>query len=109
MNCNPPLDDTYFQGCKLPTLINKQPQFKTGMVKTCTGKKFPVHLSPVVCEGALIGDYVTLKKSAVTGEYIAVDYIINMEIYGALHNQAQEDLPEHERDYCYNEEGELYE
>ena len=109
MNTNPPNDTTYFDGCKLPILINIQRRFKTGMIRTCTGKKFPVHLSPVVCEGALLGDYVTIKKSAVTGEWIAVDYYINMEVYGALHNDSQETLPESERAYIYNQEGELYE
>lgn len=109
MNMNPPKGDEFFEGCNYPILINKQPRFKTGMIRTCTGKKFPVHLSPIVCDGAMIGDYVTIKKSAVTGEWIAVDYFVNMEIYGGLHNDAQEVLPEHERDYIYNEEGELYE
>ena len=109
MNTNPPNDECFWEGTNLPILINIQRRFKTGMVKTCTGKKFPVHLSPVVCEGALLGDYVTLKKSSVTGEWIAVDYYINMEIYGAIHNNQQEQLPEQERDYCYNERGELYE
>ena len=112
MNCTgypTEYDETYFEGCNYPILINKQKRFSKGMIKTCTGKKFPVHLSPLVNEGALIGDYVTIKKSKVTGEWIAVDYFINMEVYGAIHNERQDELPEHERTYIFNQEGELYE
>ena len=109
MNTNPPSDYIDCGHNKMPKIINIQRQFKTGLVRTSTGKTFPVHLQDWLVDGIMHGDYVDLKKSPVTGEWYVVDYHINMEIYGALHNQLQEELPEQERDYCYNERGELYE
>ena len=93
----------------MPKIINIQRNLKTGLVKTSKGKVFPVTLQDWLVDGIMHGDYVDLKKSPVTGEWIVTDYHINMEIYGALHNEIQDTLPVAERDYCYNKEGVKYE
>ena len=108
MNTNPPNDPIYFEGNHLPVIINIQKSFKKGLVRTRKGKTFPVTLQDWLLDGIQLYDYVELKKY-VTGEWFVTDYHVNMEVYGAIHNSYQEQLPEQERDYIYNEQGELYE
>ena len=102
MNPNNP---TYFEGDKLPVIINIQRQFKTGIVKTSTGKKFPVKLQDWLVDGIMLHDYVELKKSKVTGEWIVTNYFINNEVYAAIHNSYQENYD----DMITDEEGVPYE
>ena len=80
MNTNPPKDDTILEP-NMPTIINIQKDIGKGMVKTCTGKKFPVTIKQSLLEGIQLLDYVTIRKSKVTGEWIVVDYFVNSEIY----------------------------
>ena len=87
MNPNNP---HYFEGSKMPVIINIQKKFKKGIVKTSTGKKFPVTLSDWLVDGIMLMDYVELKKSKVTGEWIVTNYFINNEVYSAIHNSYQE-------------------
>ena len=74
----------------MPVIINIQKKFKTGIVKTSTGKKFPVKLQDWLVDGIMLMDYVELKKSKVTGEWIVTNYFINNEVYSAIHNSYQE-------------------
>ena len=102
MNPNNP---HYFEGDRLPVIINIQKQFKTGIVKTATGKKFPVKLQDWLVDGIMLMDYVELKKSKVTGEWIVTNYFINNEVYNAIHNSYQEKY----EDMIVNEDGVPYE
>ena len=81
MNTNPPNDHIRTNEDPMPVVINIQPEFKTGMVRTATGKKFPVKLQDWLIEGIKLMDYVELKKSAVTGEWIVTNYFVNGDFY----------------------------
>ena len=89
----------------MPVIINIQKQFKTGIVKTATGKKFPVKLQDWLVDGIMLMDYVELKKSKVTGEWIVTNYFINNEVYAAIHNSYQENYD----DMITDEDGVPYE
>ena len=102
MNPNNP---HYFEGDRLPVIINIQKKFKTGIVKTPTGKKFPVKLQDWLIDGIMLMDYVELKKSKVTGEWIVTNYFINNEVYNAIHNSYQENY----NDMIVDEDGVPYE
>ena len=102
MNPNNP---HYFEGDRLPVIINIQKKFKTGIVKTPTGKKFPVKLQDWLIDGIMLMDYVELKKSKVTGEWIVTNYFINNEVYAAIHNSYQENY----NDMIVDERGVPYE
>ena len=67
---------------KRPVIINIQRNLKTGLVKTSKGKVFPVTLQNWLVDGIMLHDYVELKKSGVTGEWIVTNYFINNEVYG---------------------------
>ena len=102
MNTNPPTDDTILEP-NMPMIINIQRKYKSGIVQTATGKKFPVTLQDWLLDGIKLYDYVDLKKSSVTGEWIVVDYHVNSEVYGAIHNSYQDTLD----DLCYSKDGEV--
>ena len=89
----------------MPVIINIQKQFKTGIVKTATGKKFPVTLADWLVDGIMLMDYVELEKSKVTGEWIVTNYFINNEVYNAIHNLYQENY----NDMIVDEDGVPYE
>ena len=101
----PPVDDTYFEGTRMPQIINIQRKLKRGIVRTSTGKKFHVTLATWLSDCIMLHDYVEIKKSAVTGEWIVTNYYINNEVYGAIHNSYQEDTA----DLMCNEDGVPYE
>ena len=101
MNTNPPTDDTILEP-NMPIIINIQRKYKSGIVQTATGKKFPVTLQDWLLDGIRLYDYVDIKKSSVTGEWIVVDYHVNSEVYGSIHNSYQETL-----DLCYGKDGEV--
>ena len=90
---------------KRPTIINIQRNIKKGLIRTNTGKTFPVTLADWLIDGIMLHDYVEIKKSAVTGEWIVTNYFINNEVYGAIHNSYQTTL----EDMVCDEDGELYE
>ena len=100
-----PDNSHYFEGTKMPVIINIQKQFKKGIVKTSTGKKFPVTLADWLVDGIMLMDYVELKKSKVTGEWIVTNYFINNEVYNAIHNSYQENY----NDMIVDEDGVPYE
>ena len=77
MNPNNP---SYFEGCQMPKIINIQRGLKKGLVKTASGKVFPVTLQNWLVEGIMLHDFVELRKSKVTGEWIVVDYYINRTV-----------------------------
>ena len=79
MNTNPPKDNTYFEGSTLPVIINLQKEFKTGIIKTATGKKFPVTIPDWIIPGIQLLDYVEITKSQVTGEWVVTNYHVNVE------------------------------
>ena len=87
MNPNNP---HYFEGDRLPVIINIQRRIKKGIVKTTTGEKFPVTLADWLVDSIMLQDYVEIKKSKVTGEWIVSNYFINNEVYAAIHNSYQE-------------------
>lgn len=80
MNTNPPKDDTVLEP-NMPVIINIQKGIGKGIIRTCTGKKFPVTIKSSLLEGIQLMDYVTIRKSKVTGEWIVTDYFVNSEIY----------------------------
>ena len=100
-----PNDAHYFEGDKLPVIINIQRRIKKGIVKTATGKKFPVTLSDWLADSIMLQDYVEIKKSKVTGEWIVTNYFINSEVYSAIHNSYQENYD----DMIVDERGVPYE
>lgn len=75
---------------KRPTIINIQRNIKKGLVKTNTGKTFPVTLQDWLVDGIMLHDYVEIKKSPVSGEWIVTNYFINNEVYGTIHNSYQD-------------------
>ena len=90
---------------QLPVIINIQRDIKKGMVKTASGKKFPVTLADWLVPGIMLMDHVEIEKSKVTGEWIVTNYYVNMEVYGAIHNSYQTNLD----DILVNEDGVPYE
>ncbi len=89
-----PNADHYFEGDRLPMIINVQRRFKKGLVKTSKGKVFPVTLQDWLVEGIMVYDYVELKKSHVTGEWIVTNYFVNVEV-------AQEIEDSYNEGVCY--------
>ena len=81
MNTNPPRDDTYFEGEKLPQVIHINKLERTCLVKVAPGKSVIAHLSKEMNEAIQLLDFVTLKKSPVTGELNVIDYFVNEDIY----------------------------
>ena len=79
MNNNPPKDTTNSNECPLPVIINIQPEHKTGIIKTATGKKFPVTLQDWLVNDIRLMDHVEIHKSHVTGEWVVTDYFVNVE------------------------------
>ena len=100
-----PNDAHYFEGDSLPVIINIQRKLKTGIIKTSTGKKFPVTLSDWLVDSIMLQDYVEIKKSKITGEWIVTNYFINNEVYAAIHNSYQENYD----DMITDEDGVPYE
>ena len=71
---------------------------------------FPCQITNKVARECMrLGDDAVVVKSAVTGEWLCIDYKVDTPVNYAIHNSAQEELPESQRDYIYNEKGELYE
>lgn len=60
------------------------------LVRKGTGKAFPCSLAHWLKDSISIYDYVDIKKSNVTGEWTVVDYFINSEVAGAIHNSYQD-------------------
>ena len=89
-----PNADHYIQGERLPMMINVQRRLKKGLVKTCTGKVFPVTLQDWLADSIMTYDYVELKKSHVTGEWIVVNYWVNSDV-------AQEIEDSYNEGVCY--------
>ena len=90
----------YWEGDKLPTIINIQRKLKHGLVKLANGTIVHVTLQDWLLDGIELYDYVDLEKSAVTGELIVTNYYINREVVGSIHNSYQtryEDLVTDER------------
>lgn len=59
----------------MPILVNIQRSLKTGLVKTSTGKIFPVTIDGKLLRRVHINDAVTLKKSPVSGDWIITGVI----------------------------------
>ena len=82
MDCsNPPKDEEYFEGEKLPQVIHINKLNRTCLVKIAPGKSVIAHLSKEMNEAIQLLDFVTLKKSPVTGELNVIDYFVNEDIY----------------------------
>ena len=64
----------------LPQLINIQKNYGTGLVQTKSGKKLKVIISRELLNDVQLMDYVELKKSPVTHEWVVTDYIINFDV-----------------------------
>ena len=109
MDCsNPPRDETPLEHDEWE-VIHIDKRNKTCLIQKGKGRSYPCHLAGWLAESIMLRDYVDVKYNPVSREWTVVNYRINMEVYGAIHNSYQEELPEAERDYCYNERGELYE
>ena len=108
MNTNPPKDNTPLEGDQWK-VIHIDRQRKTCLIRKGKGKSYPCVLADWLVEGIMHSDFVDVKYNTVSKEWTVVNYHINMEIYGALHNEIQDTLPVAERDYCYNAEGVKYE
>ena len=87
--------------------INKND--KTCLIRKDQGRSYPCRLAPNVIEGIQLLDYVTVKFNPVSREWTVVKYHINFPVSAAIHNSYQDGLPEEDRDYIYDEKGELYE
>ena len=80
---------------------------KNGLVWV-TGKhgKFPCKVTrPSITDGVRLGDDVSIVKSAVTGEWLCVDYHIDTPVNYAIHNSYQTNYD----DMILNEDGVPYE
>ena len=60
------------------------------LVKKGNGKSFVCTLAHWLKESICVYDYVEVKKSPVTGEWVVTDYSVNEEIAGAIHNSYQD-------------------
>ena len=108
MNPNSPNVSEPLTGDELK-IIHIDRKLKVGLVKSDNMKKsIPVILQDWLVEGIMLHDYAHVKR-CLNGDLIVTDYTINNEVYGAIHNSYQMELPEAERDYMTNKEGELYE
>lgn len=68
---------------------------------------FPCKMQDWIVPDIRLGDDAVVIKSAVTGEWLCIDYKVCTATNYAIHNSYQEGLEE--PDYIYNNEGELYE
>ena len=59
----------------MPILINIQRSLKTGLVKTRTGKIFPVTIEGKLLRRVNVNDTVKLKKSPISGDWIITGVI----------------------------------
>ena len=79
--------------------------------KTCLirkgdkGKSYPCTLADWLVDGVMLRDYVDVKYNPVSHEWTVVDYRINVEVYGAIHNSYQTTID----GLMLNEEGVPYE
>ena len=109
MDCsNPPIDETWSEDEDWK-VIHLDKLNKTCLIRKGNGSSYPCVLADWLVDGILLHDYVDVKYNPVSRVWMVVNYRINMEVYAAIHNSYQEELPEEERDYIYNEKGEIYE
>lgn len=92
--------DDIIEGNEMPKIINIQKKLKHGLVKLTNGTIVHVSLQDWLLDGIELYDYVELKKSHVSKEWIVIDYHVNTEVAGSIHNSYQtryEDLVTDER------------
>ena len=115
MDCaNPPhIDEDYTEDLDWQIIhINRKDKtclIRKGNGEKVTGRSYSCTLADWLIEGVMLGDFVTVEFNPVTRKRMVTDYRINTVLYARIHNSYQEELPEAERDYIYNEKGELYE
>lgn len=59
----------------MPIIVNIQRNLKTGLVKTRTGKIFPVTIEGKFLRRVNVNDTVKLKKSPISGDWIITGVI----------------------------------
>ena len=109
MNTNPPRDDIPLETEEWKVIhINRRA--KTCLIrKGNKGESYTCTMADWLSDCIMLQDYVDVQYNAVSREWMVTDYRINVPLTAAIHNSYQEELPEAERDYIYNEKGELYE
>lgn len=80
-------------------------QAKIVHVKTSTGNIFPCRMNDLCVDGMRYGDDAVVIKSAVTGEWLCIDYKVCTPTNYAIHNSYQTN---HD-DLILDEEGVPYE
>lgn len=82
MDCsNPPMEDVYFEGSKLPQVIHINKTERTCLVRIAPNRSVIAHLPKAINEAIQLLDYVELKPSVIPGQYNVVDYWVNSEVY----------------------------
>ena len=91
MDCsNPPIDNTPFEDDPWIVIeINRKG--KTCLIRKGKGKSYPCTLTDWLVDSIMLHDYVDVKYSPVSREWIVTDYHVNMEVYGPIHNSYQND------------------
>jgi hypothetical protein len=92
MDCsNPPIDNTPLEDDPWIVIhINRRD--KTCLIrKGNKGPSYPCVLTDWLVDGIMLRDYVDVKYNAVSREWTVVDYHINTEVYGSIHNTYQTD------------------
>ena len=80
---------------------------KTCLIRKGKGPSYPCVLADWLVDGVMLRGYVDVKYNPVSHEWTVVDYRINSEVYGSIHNTYQEGLPEDQQDYMYDKQGVL--
>jgi len=73
-------------------------------VKSKSGKIFPAKMNELCKESMMYGDEAIVVKSAVSGEWLCIDYNISTPTNYAIHNSYQTDFD----DMILNEDGVPY-
>ena len=93
MDCsNPPRDDTYMEGDKLPQVIYIDKVNRTCLVRVSPKKSVVAHMNKNIAEGIQLLDHVELRWSHISKEFQVTQYYVNQEVYSSIHNSYQTTL-----------------
>ena len=101
MNPNPPKDYTFTESDEWQ-LIHINRCDKTCLIrKANTGRSYSCAMADWLSDSIMLHDYVDVQFNPMSRVWMVIDYRINVEVYGSIHNTYQDNLD----DLIFDENG----
>ena len=102
MNTNPPKDYTPAVDSDEWQVIHINRKDKTCLIRKANkGRSYSCTMADWLADSIMLHDYVEVQFNPVSRVWMVIDYRINVEVYGSIHNTYQETLD----DLIFDENG----